>query len=315
MQSFIRKWTEIEINECPVDIVQELGKSELKKRIHKDLIQSFRYMNEDKFGKSFYDYCKIAGSDFEDYKYRSINTEFGEIISSIRFLGGDLNKPFVFIVHKDFRIDSEKQIKALGKILKEEYKLFKPQRIRWYSPDTEIFFDNKDIKGDLIYIYQFINRLKKEEFPSNFDKVRLKNADSLKWYKEYQKNYENLNQINPEFIEMAGMESRQTFRRLMKKGLLFEIMIDNQWAGIIAADKSSEKYFKGYVIFEELLTEKFRGRHFATAVQRHLIEKLGSDNQEMLYGTIHAQNTPSQKTAYKAGRKKAGSYIFAKIRE
>ena len=86
-----------------------------------------------------------------------------------------------------------------------------------------------------------------------------------------------------------------------------------KWAGIIAANNGSNNFLSGFYIEEEFLLEQFRGKHLASAVQRHLIENLPSDNNAMLSGTIHYENIPSLKTAMSVGRKPIGMDVFAKI--
>jgi len=95
--------------------------------------------------------------------------------------------------------------------------------------------------------------------------------------------------------------------------LLFEINIDGKWAGIIGANNGYDNFLKGYYIVEEFLIENFRGKQFASAVQRHLINKLPFNSNEMLFGTIHYENIPSLRTAMRVDRRPIGMYAFAEI--
>ncbi len=136
---------------------------------------------------------------------------------------------------------------------------------------------------------------------------------NLDHYPIYKSDFENIIKNNPDFAEMAQIETPEGFESMMKKELLFDIFIQNEWAGYIGVEPASESFLNGYEVYEEFLISKFRGQHFAPAAQRHLIEKLPDSNNAMLYGTIHYNNVPSIKTALKVGRKKIGQYIFVNI--
>ena len=102
-------------------------------------------------------------------------------------------------------------------------------------------------------------------------------------------------------------------QELADKGLLFEAYRKNDFIGIIAADRQRSWFLDGYVVIEELLFQQFPTQKLASAMQRHLIEQLDGDLDQMLYGTIHFDNISSLKTAYRCGRKYCGMYIFADL--
>ncbi len=315
MKDTIDKWVELELSKCPLLIIDRIGVNATKKLITENVETNISYCNDDEFAKKNFDYCKIKGSTFEDYKYRSLKTPLGELISSIRFLGGDLNKPSVLMVHKDFELESVEDIKFMCQFLSKEYSIFHPKRISWYSSklETELIESNDFISGDMVYIAEFLDYLKQKPLPKNSDKIHLKKATSLSWYEEYKNEVNNILKNWSAFSEMHQIESKDTLQKLIEKELVFEVIIANEWAGIIAADTGSEYFLNGYFINEELLTKQFRGKKYAPAVQRHLLEKLPHNANEMLYGTIHFQNIPSMKTALRVGRKALGMYVFADI--
>lgn len=311
----INKWLEIELLKCPSFILKRLGEKEIRKLLLKEVEQNLTYCTDDDAAKRFYDYVKKEGSTPDDYKYKLIITPLGEMITSIRYVGGDLNKPAVYLIHKYFDLKELKDIKLIGEIIEKEYAVFKPKRLRWYSSaiETELIEDNDFIDGDLIYVAEFVDNLKKQSLPKNFNKVTIHHATSLNWYSEYQKGFESIYKKQPAFIEMVQVESKDTFNELINKQLLFEINVDGNWAGIIAADKGHDYFFKGYYIVEEFLIEEFRGKQLASSAQRHLINQLESNTNEMLFGTIHFGNPASLRTALSAKRKVIGMYVFADL--
>lgn len=312
---FIKKWLPIEKSLCPPFIVQKLGEKVIEESLIASIQENWRFCLDEKNAEKGYDYCRIKGAKISDYLYRQLTTPFGEVVTSIRFIGGDLTKPAVFLMHKDFDLKKTTEIAELGAFLKHEYAVFKPKRFRWFSTQDEssLIAENEGIEGDMIYCTGFISALQNTPKPAKFNSIQLQEATSLDWYERYFNSYQDMYRANPFFKEMASVESRESLQQMIESSLLFEIIIEGKWAGIIGVCAAEHKFLKGYEVYEEYLLAEFRGKHFAPAVQRHLIECLPSNENKMLYGTIHYQNQPSIKTAKRVGRKVAGMYVFADI--
>ena len=120
-RTIIDKWVEIEMRKCPQTILERIGKNTVRQQIAKEVELNLSYCDVDDLAKRIFDYSKIEGTSTEDYKYRHINTSLGEIITSIRFVGGDLSKPAVFLIYKEFELNRVKDIKQVGQIILEEY--------------------------------------------------------------------------------------------------------------------------------------------------------------------------------------------------
>jgi len=314
-QAFIAKWLEIEMAYCPDFILQKLGKEEVQNRLMAFVEENWRFCGDEKSAERVHDYCGIEGAKVDNYLYRQLSTPFGEAVTSIRFVGGDLTKPAVFLIHKDFELDSQVKVKEMGAFLYREYELFTPKRFRWFSSKEVVDLSGlgEGIEGDLGYYTGFLSDLKNAPKSENFEKIELVVSASLDWYERYENSYQEMYKTNPFFVEMASVESREALQDMMDKGLLFEVLVEGTWAGIIGVCEARRKYLAGYEVYEEYLLVEFRGKKLASAVQRHLIERLPSTANEMLYGTIHHQNIPSIKTAKRCGRKGVGVYIFAEI--
>jgi hypothetical protein len=314
-QNLVDKWVAIEIRKCPQAMLDRLGYEAVRKLISEEVQINLSHCESDELASKMHAYCKIDTAKVDDYRYRQLSTPLGDLIASIRFVAGDLEKPAVFLIHKDFELSQIDEIKLISRILEKEYALFKPRRIRWHSSKIEEELINSDnsINGDLVYVAGFLDDLKQQALPDNYEKIQLNLADSLKWYDRYESSYEAICEAWPAFLEMAQLESKSTLQDLISRELLYEIEIDGHWAGIIAADKGRESFMSGYYIVEEFLTKEFRGRRYAAAVQRHLIEKMPINSNEMLFGTIHHENMPSYRTALRTGRKPVGMYLFSEI--
>lgn len=309
------KWTGIELLKCPPFILDRLGEEAVRDRIRREVEQELSRCTDDEFARGFYDYCKIEGTTPGDYKYRILNTPLGEAVASIRFIGGDLEKPAVFLIYRDFDLDTASDIQRVSEFIAFEYEDFTPKRIRWHIPEIkdDLIKANPSIRGDLVYVAGFIDELRAAARPANFDRVRLRKAEGMGWYSDYTAEFDTIFREWPDFVEMARAEEQDTMKDLLDKGLLFEIEIDGSWAGIAAANRMTDNYLSGFCVIEELLVSAFRGQRLAPAVQRHLIEHLPASGDDMLFGTIHYENKPSLRTAMRTGRRPTGMFIFTEI--
>lgn len=305
----------MELQNCPFFISERLGESYVNQRAAAIVEESYKYLTNLTLAQNNHDYCKIEGAKPEDYLYRNLTMPLGEIITSIRFMGGDLKKPFVLVVHKDFEINTPSDIWQLNAFLTNEYALFKPKHIQWFSKKTEseLIEKNDFLSGDMVYISELLDVLQEKEKPANYDKIRLKLAKNTKWFDKYEAVYKTMFKNNPAFIEMAQITAKATFNEMIKDKLLYEIFVEKEWAGVIGVKAESDSFFSGYCVYEELLIDEFRGKKLAAAVQRNLVEKLPNDANKMLYGTIHYDNIPSLKTAERVGRSACGMYVMAKV--
>jgi len=260
---------------------------------------------DDDFSQKNCAYCKVDGAVSDDYKYRLYETSLGEIVTSIRFMGGDLTKCFVSILYKDFPLEKVKDIRYLSEFLAEAYQIFQPKDIAWFSTkiDHDLIKNNDSIRGDMLYVSAYLAYLKQQPKPKNFDKISLKLATSTDWYGQYIRTYEQLYKEIPNFEDMAHFEPESAFIPMMKANLLYEVFVENKLAGTIGVERREERFYKGYVVYEEVLFDSFRGKGFASAMQRHLIEHLEDAGDDILFGTIHYKNQASLKTALGVGRK------------
>ena len=187
--------------------------------------------------------------------------------------------------------------------------------MRWFSAKDEssLIEYNSFLNGDQFVVSNFISDLKEEPKPENYSKIELQATQMVNWYPKYQKAYEIIHQDYELADEMGHAETKNQMQDRADKGLLFEAYRKNDFVGIVAVDRQRSWFLDGYVVMEELLFKPFRGQKLASALQRHLIEQINGDLNQMLYGTIHYTNIASLNTAYRCGRKYCGMYIFADL--
>lgn len=105
---------------------------------------------------------------------------------------------------------------------------------------------------------------------------------------------------------------KKDLRSYLAEGTLFEVFVDDEWAGIVAAFQAAEKGVSGYCVGEIVLKREFRGKRLGLAVQRKFVEKLDETRGRVLWGTIGAANTPAIRTAKRCGRVDVGGYYWVR---
>ena len=108
-------------------------------------------------------------------------------------------------------------------------------------------------------------------------------------------------------------ESFETLENILKNGILFKAVIDNEFAGVFALIRKKSLFFKCYFVREEILFEKFRGKGYGAIFQRKVLDTLPTEEIDIICGGIHSENYPSLRTAFKCGRSVIESDFFIKL--
>lgn len=290
-------------------------KEVIEASLKKELKINFSKMKDPSFGDRFFDYYYVENSDPKDYRYMVLKLSEGrEIMTGIRFYGLDKNKAYVEIVYTNFIDLDEAILKEIVAVIKERYAVFNPFACRiLHANDLKKAFPSLKIKKDLHFYTGKKSSIMQMDIPIKYDQIELVKPDNLDFYSLYMGMLEFYIEDNPGSEEYVFTLDKDRLNKLKEMGTLFCTYIDEQWAGIIACDYLQMKYLEGYCIVEECLINKFRGKHFAAAIQRKMIEMLPGDMHTLVYGEIHDRNIPSRKTASKNGRITTGTNYFILI--
>jgi hypothetical protein len=147
-----------------------------------------------------------------------------------------------------------------------------------------------------------------------FDRVELRRAGALAFYPEYEAAYAQMLQERPHLSGVIEVESRETLGDCLEQGLLFEVLVDGAWSGIVAARRDLVAGVRGLQVVEIVLTRAARGQGLGPAVHRRLARSVAAiDPAMVMLGTISAKNAPSLRTALKAGRLEIGAWHWVDL--
>lgn len=102
----------------------------------------------------------------------------------------------------------------------------------------------------------------------------------------------------------TGPGSRQptTSTSCARAGTLFEVLLDGNWAGVLAAEPAVAHGLRGATVVELLLTHEVRGRGLGKDLSVLLARNLPLPDDHVLHGTIHIDNHTARRSALAAGR-------------
>ena len=122
--------------------------------------------------------------------------------------------------------------------------------------------------------------------------------------------YAQLVEGQPELREWAVPEDADSLRECAEEGLLFEVLVGGQPAGVTAAIRRDDHGLRGFCMQELCLDAAHRGRRLGPAIVEQLLDRLPATPGDVLWGTIHPANAPSLRNALSLGRELVGGYVW-----
>ena len=122
--------------------------------------------------------------------------------------------------------------------------------------------------------------------------------------------YAAVGEVEPDLAEWAGPEGVESLAVAAEQGLLFEVLVDESRAGVVAAGRRDEHGVTGFEVLEICLSPAFRGQGVGPAVLQRLVDVLPAGPGDRLWGTIDSRNQASLHNAQAAGRVVVGGYVW-----
>ncbi len=288
---------------------------ELRDHWRTDVQRDAEEFFSDEFAAAFAGNCKTLGVPAAQFKHKLLETSTHRLIAGIRFFGMDINRPFVEVAQLNKPPESNAERDEITNLLRAEFALFKPTQWRVYQ-SSHLEYQFPDCEGDKRYLLgqlQTINALPK---PEGLERIRLEPAQDLDFYPRYVAMYQSLFAERPWMPDVSRQESFEDMRDYLTEDWLYEVFIDETWAGVTAVSPGFEVGAKGYYMIEIALEKTFRGQGLGVALQRRLVMLLAEKTTARslaLFGTIGAINTPMLKTATRVGRIDVGGYYWVKF--
>jgi GNAT superfamily N-acetyltransferase len=286
--------------------------AELKENWREDITRDTEEFFSDGFAESFARNCNVLGLPDELFKHRLLETSTHHLIAGIRFFGMDLNRPFIEVAQIDKLLESDKERNKITEVLRQEFAMFKPTQWRIYQ-SSHLGYQFAGCDGDKRFLVGLLKDINAQPEVKNAERLELRSAQNLEFYPRYAQIYQMLYAERPWMPDVSRQESVEDMQEYLEKGWLYEVFVDDQWAGVTAASPSCEVGAKGCYMIEIVLGKAFRGQGLGVVLQRNLAKLLAEKSLSLataLFGTIGAVNVPMQKTATRVGRVDIGGHYW-----
>jgi hypothetical protein len=286
--------------------------TELHKNLEPELTQATIEYFSNEFLSSYAHNKPVVGVAPERYAHRLLECAGRRLVAGIRFVGGDVTRPFVEVARISQPLENDQERERITNLLRREFAEFEPTQWRIFQGSHQVY-QFAGCTGDLRVLAGTLAEIKALPLPENVARVRLKKATSTDFYSRYVELYQQLYQERPWLPDVAGIETLENILYYLENAQVFEVFVDGIWAGMTIAHPDVGWGLRGWLMIEIVLSAQFRGQDLAVTVQRLLAAQLEDQGRDCLFGTIGAVNTPMQKTAARVGRLDIGGYFWVKL--
>jgi RimJ/RimL family protein N-acetyltransferase len=296
--------------DIPTELIAEIDSDRWRENLREDYELLLHRMSDSTFGQNYQKSCSIPGALPQDYLYRELNIDaVGHMITSIRFLGRDITKPFVEIEFIDCGWDTFfAEIEKVKEAISLSYQIFAPRSIRIFIPIawTAAISDIAHTVDQYILSRPLRHTVSNENMRVDIERIYELSSSG---YQLYRNEYEVFHSAQPALAHVKPLRHDQV-TDLCINGRVYKIYSQGDWAGLCCIEESHEKFYYGYYIAGQVTFDRFKGKGIASAVQSKIISELPSEGLGFMYGTIESVNLPSIRSAQKAGREKTAAYVF-----
>ncbi len=220
-----------------------------------------------------------------------------------RYLGRDPNLPFVMVSASDRPLTPADRT-DLQAAAREHLGAFAPGFVMLTTSDPIGTWP--DTHPELRQLVGPLGELRGRVAPSELSVTPRRDTA---FYERYQDLFDRDVATDPAHARHARVEGRQDLQDLADRGFLFDVRVDDGWAGVLAAEPDARHGVRGATVVELVLDHPFRGRGYGKHLSTLLARALPLPDDECLLGTIHADNVRSYRSALAAGRVDVGGEI------
>lgn len=249
-------------------------------------------------------HCPCPRAEHADYMPRDIDLGDGLTV----FAGIHFGQSFFVHVYAQTRPLLAGELSGAANALLETFAVFEPTTVRWWeAAETESVFPGERVEDLRLIVGHLPSILADGSTPDS--RVRLVQESSVPFYDEYTAMYEHFLADHPSMRPLLNVEEREDLQKCADVGALFRVLVDDAFAGIIAANPTTYRGVGAWSVREELLDTPYRGQGLAKSVQRSMLAQLDQNVSPLILGTIQTANQPSLRTALSVGRRDAGGWV------
>ena len=253
-----------------------------------------------------------------DYANRRIElTSGGWAVTGIRFRGGDVTCPFVDVIATS-EAPTPAGLAEVAHSVVPVYQPFSPLCLRVEAPDPIVLVANlvddarfgDGCKVDMLLVAGLVESLLRVPRVPAYSRIELRPGTPAALAERARTIYNELARRQPDVTWWANPEDIESLATSEAEGLLFEVLVEGDSAGVVAAARDDGHGMTGFSVRELCLAASHRGRRLAAGVLQRLVDRLPATRGDVLWGTIHPDNTASRRNSLSIGRQQVGGYAW-----
>jgi hypothetical protein len=259
-----------------------------------------------------------ASADPLDWANRRIDLPTGGwAVTGIRFRGLDVTRPFVDVVATT-EPPTPQGLAVVAEAVLPSYASFDPLCLRVDAPDPAGLVEHVSADErfrprstvDQYVVAGLVAELGDRPRTPSYEVVSLRPGDAAALAARAAAIYAELARRNPDLLMWARAEDAESLAACADEGLLFEVLLDGEPAGVVAAARDDAHGMSGFSVEELCLDAHRRGLRLAPGVLQRLVDELPAAQGDVLWGTIHPDNAPSLRNSISVGREVVGGFAW-----
>jgi hypothetical protein len=224
-----------------------------------------------------------------------------------RYRALDPKRPFVAIVATS-RAVTAGDLPALCHLAREQFSDFRPGYLCLWTSHPPGAWEHTSNDSRLLACP--LGSLRARHPPAE---LSLRPATDLRYYDAYLGLYAEHRERDAAHAFRARPRTREEFAALVKAGSLWTVELADEPAGVLAAQDGVARGVRGACVNELVLDPAHCGQGYGPHLSVLLAHHLPHPDNQFLFGTIHAGNTPAYLAARRAGRTDIGGEVIATL--
>jgi len=250
----------------------------------------------------------IPGTRPEDFTEHVMETRDGLVCCGIRHAGLDPQRPFVQL-GASFPIEGPEHARQVATGFSDLFAPFSPLAVQYWAATP----GDADYIGS-VYLVQEAEELRRRAPWRTEESLELRRVEDDGYYDWYRRGYEAFHARHPQLRHKVPVNDKEVMEVCRQAGLVSLGFIKGDPVGLVAAEPTPLLGRDGLYFVELFVDQAWRGRRLAPALQRAFVHQFGTPEQ-LVWGTIAADNLPSLRTALSNGRRAIRYECFAPLRE
>lgn len=276
----------------------------LKIDMEKYLGEQLAWCEDDEFSSHFP--YKETGLKKSFFRQKVITCDGNEYLTGPRYLDGNIKKPFIELV-----ASSAPLTKRAAQLI---YSVWQPMQANAIRLLRQCGSDMSGCVDQYIYAGNKTGLEAFQEYDDSGVFLQQATPSIINWcVQAVQSSYDDTYLKIPNMKNYIRPCDKEEIHESVKESQVFIIYHGTSPAGFIICKCERSGFISGYWITEEAILPEFKGSRLASIAQRILYSALPEKHTPVsLWGTIVNGNTPSIRSAERAGRKRVMEYVFLK---